>query len=196
VTDITDFLLTGLLNYGALVLGGTLFLAALGVPLPATVLVVATGAFSSQGVLSLQAAGAVAIVAVVAGDACSYLLGRLAGDRLTSRWKGSKAWQLADHQFERWGAWSVFLSRFLFTPIALPVNLLAGSTRFSWPRFMAAVVVGEVIWVLLYGGLGLLFSESWEALSQMASDLSGVLVGFLLLAAGGYRLARRRSGQH
>ena len=44
MTEITDFLLTSLLNHGALVLGSTLFLAALGVPLPATMLVVATGA--------------------------------------------------------------------------------------------------------------------------------------------------------
>lgn len=192
MTEVTDFLLTGLLNYGALVLGGTLFLAALGVPLPATVLVVATGAFSGQGVLSLQAAAAVAVVAAVSGDVCSYLLGRFVGDRLTPRWKTSKAWQSADHQFARWGIWSVFLSRFLFTPIALPVNLLAGSTRFAWPYFMAAVVLGEVIWVLLYGGLGLLFADSWEALSQMASDMSGMLVGVLLLGAGIYALARRR----
>lgn len=192
MTAITDFLLTSLLNYGALVLAATLFLAALGAPLPATVLVMATGAFSSQGVLSLQAAAAVAVLAAVAGDACSYLLGRLVGERLTARWKSSKAWQSADHQFQRWGVWSVFLSRFLFTPIALPVNLLAGSTRFAWPHFMLAVLLGELIWVLLFGGLGLLFSDHWEALSQLASDLSGLAVGILLLAVGVYLLARRR----
>jgi membrane-associated protein len=192
VTEITDFLLTSLLNHGALVLGGTLFLAALGVPLPATMLVVATGAFSRQGVMSLQAAASVAVVAAVAGDGCSYLLGRLVGERLTSPWKGSKAWRSADQQFERWGIWSVFLSRFLFTPIALPVNLMAGTTMFPWHRFLVAVVVGELIWVLLYGGLGLLFADSWEVLSQMASDLSGLLVGILLLGGGAYALVRRR----
>jgi membrane protein DedA with SNARE-associated domain len=192
VTEITDFLLTSLLNHGALVLGSTLFLAALGVPLPATMLVVATGAFSRQGVMSLQVAASVAVAAAVAGDACSYLLGRLVGERLTSRWKGSKAWRTADQQFERWGIWSVFLSRFLLTPIALPVNLMAGSTMFPWHRFLFAVVVGEVIWVLLYGGLGLLFAESWELLSQMASDLSGLLMGVLLLGVGAYVLFRRR----
>ena len=192
MTDLTDFLLTSLLNHGALVLGGTLFLAALGVPLPATVLVVATGAFGKQGVMSLQAAAGVAVAAVVAGDGCSYLLGRLVGERFTSRWRGSKAWLAADLQFARWGIWSIFLSRFLFTPMALPVNLMAGSTQFPWYRFLFAVVVGEVIWVVLYGGLGLLFADSWEVLSQMASDLSGLLVGALLLGAGGYALVRRR----
>ena len=192
MTEITDFLLTSLLNHGALVLGSTLFLAALGVPLPATMLVVATGAFSKQGVMSLQAAAGVAVMAAVAGDGCSYLLGRLVGERFTSRWKGSKAWRSADQQFGRWGIWSIFLSRFLFTPLALPVNLMAGTTLFPWYRFLVAVVVGEVIWVMLYGGLGLLFADSWEVLSQMASDVSGVLVGILLLVVGVYALVRRR----
>ncbi|MDZ7858868.1 DedA family protein [Sphaerotilus sp.] len=191
MTDLTEFLLTSLLNHGALVLGGTLFFAALGVPLPATMLLVATGAFSQHGVMGWQAAAGVAVVAAVAGDGCSYLLGRLVGERITSRWKDSKAWRSAEQQFERWGIWTVFLSRFLFTPIALPVNLIAGSTRFPWPRFLMAVVVGEVIWVLLFGGLGLLFADNWEALSQMASDVSGVLVGLLLLGVGAYALLRR-----
>jgi membrane protein DedA with SNARE-associated domain len=192
VTELTGFLLTSLLNHGALVLGGTLFLAALGVPLPATMLVVATGAFSRQGVMSMQVAASVAVAAAVTGDGCSYLLGRLVGVRITLRWKDSKAWQSADQQFERWGIWSVFLSRFLFTPIALPVNLMAGYTLYPWHRFLVAVVAGEMIWVLLYGGLGLLFADSWEALSEIASDLSGLLVGVLLLGVGGYALVRRR----
>ena len=45
---------------------------------------------------------------------------------------------------------------------------------------------------MLFGGLGLLFADSWEALSQMASDLSGFLVGALLLGVGVYALVRRR----
>lgn len=192
MSDLTDVLLTGLLNYGAILLGVTLFLSALGVPLPATMLVMATGAFSRQGVLSLQEAAGVGVVAAVAGDACSYALGRFAGDLLTSRLKDAEAWRSAERSFARWGSWTVFLSRFLLTPIALPVNLLAGSTRFSWPRFMAAVVVGEVIWVLLFGGLGLLFADNWEALSQWASDLSGLLVGVLLVGVGVFSLVRRR----
>jgi membrane protein DedA with SNARE-associated domain len=192
VTEITDFLLTGLLNHGTLVLGSTLFLAALGVPLPATMLVVAAGAFTRQGMMSLQAAALIAVAAAVAGDTCSYLLGRLVGERFTSPWKRSKAWQSAVRQFERWGVWSVFLSRFLFTPIALPVNLMAGSTSFPWHRFLLAVIAGEMIWVLLFGGLGLLFADSWELLSTMASDFSGVLVGGLILGLGAYALIRRR----
>lgn len=137
-------------------------------------------------------ADGVAVAAAVAGDGCTYLLGRVVGERLMSRWKGSKAWLSASQRFGRWGLWSVFLSRFLLMPIALPVNLIAGSTLFPWHRFMVAVVFGEVIWGFLFGGLGLLFAEGWDALSQIASDLSGLLLGGALLVAGLYFLVRRR----
>ena len=49
---------------------------------------------------------------------------------------------------------------------------------------MLAVVAGELIWVLLFGGLGRLFADQWEMLSQLVTDLGGVLLGIVLLAAG------------
>ena len=49
-----------------------MLLAALGLPLPSTMLVVATGAFSQQGAMSLKATTGVAVMAAVAGDGCTY----------------------------------------------------------------------------------------------------------------------------
>jgi membrane protein DedA with SNARE-associated domain len=86
--------------------------------------------------------------------------------------------------FERWGVWSIFLTRFLLTPIALPVNLLAGSTRFSWRKYMTAVITGELIWVALFGGLGRVFADQWEMVSQLAGDITGILLGGLLTVGG------------
>jgi membrane protein DedA with SNARE-associated domain len=195
VSDISDLLLTGLLNHGNALLGGALFLAALGVPLPATMLLLAAGAFARQGVLPLQAALVTAVAAAVTGDACSYLVGRLAGRHLPKRLQGASSWQRAAGLFARWGSWSVFFSRFLLTPIALPVNLLAGSTRHAWPRFMAAAVAGELLWVLLFGGLGHLFADRWEGISALAGDVVGLLLGAVLAAGGALGfLASRRSG--
>ena len=51
MSELNDLLLTGLLNHGSLLLGLVLFFAALGVPLPATMLLLAAGAFAQQGVL-------------------------------------------------------------------------------------------------------------------------------------------------
>lgn len=197
MSDITDWLLTGLLNHGSTLLGAALFLAAFGVPLPATMLLMAAGAFIRQGVFPAEGAVLAGVVGAVAGDGCSYLLGRLGLRLVPERLVASESWNRAVALFARWGGWSVFLTRFLLTPVALPVNLLAGSTRYAWGRFMVAVVAGEVIWVLLFGGIGHLFAGQWETLSRLAADFAGILAGGVLLVGGAAAVVagRRRSAR-
>jgi len=192
VIDLTEWLLTSLLNHGASLLGVALFLAAFGIPLPATLLLLAAGAFVGQGILPIGSVLLAAIGGAIAGDACSYLVGRYSMRWVPARIRDAVAWQRAAALFERWGGWAVFVTRFLLTPVALPMNLLAGSTRYAPSRFMGAVIVGEVLWVVLYGGLGHAFSSEWEALGRIAGDLVGLLLGLVLLGIGAYLLLRRR----
>ncbi|MCF8160501.1 MAG: VTT domain-containing protein [Polaromonas sp.] len=184
MSAVSDLLLTGLLNYGNWLLGCVLFLAALGLPLPATMLLVATGAFARQGVMTLESAGAAALVGAVAGDTGSYLLGRFGAALLPARLQAATAASSAARLFTRWGAWAVFVSRFALTPVALPVNLLAGSTRLAWGLYMTAVLTGEVVWIALFGGLGYLFADRWEAISELAGDMVGILLGIAFIVAG------------
>jgi membrane protein DedA with SNARE-associated domain len=89
----------------------------------------------------------------------------------------------------------VLVTRFLLTPLALPVNLLAGSTRYPLARFLLPVVVGEIAWVLLFGGLGYVFAQSWERVSAWADDSAGLLLGAALVALGAWGLRRlKRQG--
>ena len=190
MTDITGALLTALINHGQLLLGVVLFLAALGVPLPASMLLLAAGAFSRQGVLDPLTAALTGSVAAASGDLASYALGRGLGARLPARWREGDTWRGAADMFARWGAWAVLVTRFLLTPLALPVNLLAGSTRYPLARFLLPVVVGEVAWVLLFGGLGYVFAQSWERVSAWADDSAGLLLGAALVALGAWGLRR------
>lgn len=196
MTEVGEWLLTALLNHGNALLGSTLFLAAFGIPLPATMMLMAAGAFTRQGVLPLEGALLSAWLGAMAGDACSYLLGRAGLKRVPRRITGSPGWQRAAALFAVWGGWGVFVSRFLLTPVALPVNLLAGSTAYPWSRFMLAVVAGEAIWVVLFGGLGHLFADQWESLSQLAGDAVGLLMGAVLVLAGIWALMSGRRRRH
>ncbi|MGE0312544.1 MAG: DedA family protein [Lautropia sp.] len=189
--DATELLLTGLLNHGVAILAATLFLAALGVPLPATVLLMAAGAFVQQGVLQPAAAFAAALAAAISGDAGSYLIGRMASGVVPGRVRDGASWARAKALFERWGASGIVLTRFLLTPLALPVNLLAGSTRYPRLRFLAAAAAGEAVWVVLVGGAGYWFADRWEAMSRLAVDAVGVLVGLVFAIAGAIVLLRR-----
>lgn len=193
--ELSEWLLTSLLNHGSSMLAATLFLAALGVPLPATMLLIAAGAFAGQGVLPIGSALVAAVSGAVAGDACSYLVGRYTMRWVPQRLLVAAPWTRASALFGRWGGWSIFLTRFLLTPIAFPVNILAGSTRYAVPRFMSAVVGGEIIWVLLYGGLGHTFFTQWEAISRIAGDIAGLAIGIALAVAGAWLAFRHARGK-
>jgi membrane-associated protein len=194
MSDLSDTFLAGMLIYGAPALSAALLLSGLGVPLPGAMLLLAAGAFVSQGALDGQLVVPLALVAVIAGDSGSYCLGRYAGPLVVRRVEGTATWRRAQAVFVRRGGVAMFLTRFLLTPLALPTNLIAGSSRYPYRRFLFFSVTGEVIWVAVYGALGYLFADSWDVLSDLLGNVSGLLVGVVLLAVAGYaalRYARR-----
>ena len=98
--------------------------------------------------------------------------------------------------FERWGGLAVFFSHFLLTPLALPINLLAGGTRYTLWRYLGLVVAGEALWVVTFGGMGYLFADQWEAVSALMGNLSGALAAAALgLTGAGYLLRRAWLGR-
>jgi membrane protein DedA with SNARE-associated domain len=195
MSDLTDTLLTALLAYGAPALGLALLIVALGIPLPATLLLLASGAFARQGMLDARLALGLGLLGSVLGDSGSYCLGRCGSALVLKRVEGRAIWRRAQASFERRGALAIFLTRFMLTPLALPTNLIAGSSRYAFARFLALDVLGELVWIALYGGLGYAFADQWETVSDLAGNLTGALIGLLALVAGGalaYRARRRR----
>ena len=90
----------------------------------------------------------------------------------------------------------VFFTRFMLTPLALPTNLIAGSSRYGYAQFLALDALGELIWVCLYLGLGYSFAAKWETIGDLAGSLSGVLVGLTSVGVAvglAYRAWRRRT---
>lgn len=180
----SDFLLTQVINYGSPILGAIVFIAALGAPFPCTLIVVAVGAFCRQGFLAWHVTGLVALGSVVLGDSLSYAMGYYAREPIQRRFGNSEKWIKAEEFINRWGGMSIFLTRFLVTGIAVPVNLISGTGNISFRRFFLYDLSGEAIWIFGYGGLGYLFGSQWEAVSNFLSNMSGLLLGLLLLGAG------------
>jgi membrane-associated protein len=180
----SDFLLTQIINYGAPILGAIVFIGALGAPFPGTLIVIAAGAFSKQGILTWYTTGFIALACVVLGDCISYGMGYYARDRILQRFQNSERWAKAESTFNRWGGMSVFWTRFLITGIAVPVNLIAGTSNFHFRRFFLYDLLGESIWIFGYGGLGYVFGTQWEVVSDVLSNMSGLTLGFVILAIG------------
>jgi membrane-associated protein len=187
----SDFLLTQIINYGAPILGVIVFVAALGVPLPATLVVIAAGAFSREGFLPWHSTSLVALICVCLGDCLGYAIGYYARRPALALLGRSEQWARAENLFQRWGGMSVFLTRFLVTGIASPVNIMAGMGSISFRKFLRYDVTGEALWVFGYGGLGYLFGSQWEAVGEFMSNFGSLMLGLLILIAGIW-LARKR----
>ncbi len=191
VSDLSDAVLAFIVSYGALAVGLIVLVAALGVPLPATIAVLASGAFIQQGVLDLYTTALVALAFVLLGDSLGYGIGHVLRGPIVSRYGQTTAWRSAETQFQRHGGLAIYLTRWLLTPIALPMNLAAGGSRYPFPRFLAFAAAGEATWLALYGSLGYAFGSQWEYVSALVNDLGGSLVGVLLLALGIFWLLRQ-----
>lgn len=198
MSAVTDLLLTWVSTYGIPVFALALLIGAAGIPIPTTLLVLASGAFSRQGILNAPLTGLVGLAGVVMGDSLSYAMGHFARGWVLSRFGSSAVWQRATKLFLMRGSWAIYLSRFLLTSIAIPTNLIAGSSSYSFKRFLVFDLVGEVTWLVLYGSLGYLFSTQWEAISDLISNFGGLILGALVLVVGiilALRYQRRNSAE-
>jgi membrane-associated protein len=190
LSDLNDLLLTSIVTYGAMVLGLVFLLAAVGLPLPSTICVVAGGAFIQQGILDPLTTIALGLAGVVLGDTLSYGIGHLLRRPIQRRYGQSATWLRAEGYFARRAPIAIYLTRCVLTPIALPINLIAGSSDYPIGSFVAYVAVGELTWLLVYGALGYLFGSQWEYVSDLISNASGLLVGLAIAGAGVYALIR------
>ncbi|HJQ31105.1 MAG TPA: DedA family protein [Pyrinomonadaceae bacterium] len=188
----SDYLLATLGVYGVPVLFVALLVGSAGVPLPASLLLVAAGSFVEQGELDLWPVLALSAAGAIAGDNIGYAVGRWGGRRVTRRLGrlvgGEKKIEAAEAWLKRREGVGVFLSRWLLTPLGPVVNLTAGATRYAWPRFLLYDVLGEALWVALYVLLGKFFSDRVQALNDVLGDLTWAVVGLVAAALLGVLL--------
>lgn len=190
--DLTDYFLTGMVNYGAIILALVLLAGGMGIPLPGTLMVIVAGAFVRQGIMDLAPTMLLGLIGIVVGDSLSYAMGHYAKGWVRRKFGGNKNWLSAQKAFEKRGGIAIYLTRFLITPLALPTNLIAGSSDYTYKRFLVYVLAGEATWLLLFGGLGYAFGSQWEVINQLISDSSGFVLGIVALIASAYFWRRHR----
>ncbi len=144
--------------------------------LPGDSLLFVCGALAAVGGLSLPLLIALLITAAVLGDALNYSIGRRIGPRVwtfeQSRWFNRKAFERANAFYEKHGAITIIVARFLpFVRTFAP--FVAGVAAMSYRKFALYNVVGGVIWVVSLTWLGYLIGNlpwvkahfSWVALA-------------------------------
>lgn len=190
----TDTLLALVPEYGIWLLAVVTFLSCLAVPVPSSILMVAGGAFAAAGDMSLFKTALAAYAGAVLGDQTGFAIGRQ-GTGIIERIKnaGGSRKALFDRAGEfsdKWGGTSVFLSRWLLSPLGPYVNFIGGANGLNWRIFTISSVTGEAVWVSLYTGLGFVFSDQIEMVADIAANLSGFLAAGAVAALLG-RMALR-----
>ncbi len=129
--------------------------------LPGDSLLFAVGALAAKGALDIRILAVLLTIAAIAGDAMNYHIGRYLGPKVLkreSRWLNRKHLEKTEHFFERYGARTVVLARFVpivrtFAPFVAGV----GSMRYS--RFVVYNIAGAILWMSIFLGAGYWFGN-------------------------------------
>jgi membrane protein DedA with SNARE-associated domain len=162
-----------LVHHGYWAVAIMLLLESAGLPLPGeTVLLLASFLAYSEHELRFPWIIVIATLATTLGGALGFALGRHGGRPLIERYRhvfSIRAESVArgERLFERYGAATVFLARFLFGMRVL-ASLLAGALHMPWRKFMLFNFLGAAVWVTAMCGAGYLFGGHW---GRLADDL-------------------------
>ena len=193
--SLTETLLALVPVHGAWLVGVITFASCLALPVPSSLAMLAGGAFAAVGDLSLPAVAGAALTGAVLGDQAGWWLGR-SGSAVLARATATpaRARLLAEARLRlaRNAFVTVYLTRWLFSPLGPWVNLAAGATGLGWARFSIGSVTGELTWVVLYVGLGWAFAAQVDRLGSLMGNLAGLVAAAGVAALLLHVLWRRR----
>ena len=192
-----DQVLAAVARYGSPALFAIVAIAAVGVPLPITLLLIVTGSLAAQGAIDVWAAIAVATAGSVAGDQIGYAVGRWGGRALIARFNGllggPERVRELDRKAKSWGGTGIFFSRWLVAPLGPWINFASGAAEYPWLRFTLWDFVGEAFGAALFIFLGLIFSDRVQETGAALGDTSWAIVGVLAAAFLGWKLFSRKT---
>jgi len=190
----TETLLSLVVVWGVPLIVVSTFLSCLALPVPASLVMLAGGAFAATGDIVLWQAVLGALAGAVAGDHAGFLTARSAAGRF-GRWMRARpprraALDRAQGFLHRRGGVAVFLSRWLLSPLGPWVNAAAGLSDMPLRRFTPWEVAGETVWVTLYIGVGYTAAGNIEAAQAAIGNALGAIAAGAGAAASGWWLWR------
>jgi len=196
MSSILPYLLNWFREFGYPALWLTVFIAAVGMPLPITLLLLAVGTLSALGGFNLLVLVVIAWTASSCGDSAGYWIGKCWGSKVLN-WLEHSKWQKiirpgtikqSRHYFDRRGAYAIFLSRNLVSALGGVINLLAGIDSYPYHRFLVYDIGGELLGAAIPLTLGYL---GWKTIGIIFGSLSYYVLGMCILTLLSIQLVRR-----
>ncbi len=176
-------------HHGYAVTGSVLFLAAMGIPMPASLTLLAAGA-AARGDLRLALVLAIASLGAIAGDTLLFLGGRytgwwlLAGLCRVSINPEACIIGSAEHFYRR-GPKTLLFAKFIpgLGAMAAP---LAGSLNMRLSRFLRLDLIGTLLYCAVWITTGYVFSRFIRQIATLIASAGHAVLGVVLLVALGY----------
>jgi membrane protein DedA with SNARE-associated domain len=189
-----------IVRHGTVVVFAAVLGEQLGLPVPAAIVLLATGAAIGTGQISPLPALAAAVIAALLGDFVWYELGARRGRHVLGvvcrlSLEPDTCIRKTENVYDRYGMAAVVFAKFVpgLSTVAPP---LAGVVGLARSRFLVLDLIGALAWTLAYAGAGWLFRREIEWLAGLLSQITRSAMGAALLITSGYiafkYAARRR----
>jgi membrane-associated protein len=189
---VNDQLLAAVSQYGAPALFGIVAIAAVGLPLPVTLLLLIAGSMISQGAMNVWLAIGAAGAGSILGDQAGYAIGRWGGPkavaRISSLFVKKGSIEAVEAKARAWGGPGIFVTRWLLSPLGPWINLASGAAGYPWHRFLFWDALGELTGAALYISLGRYFSDRVIALDGVLGNVTWAAVALFAAIFLGSRL--------
>jgi membrane protein DedA with SNARE-associated domain/rhodanese-related sulfurtransferase len=188
-----------LLVYGYLLLFAWVLIEQLGVPLPATPMLLAAGALSAEHQLSFAAALAAGMAACLASDSCWFFVGRRYGRRVLNlicrlSLEPTTCVKRSQVSFSRRRKSTLLVAKFV-PGLASLTSPIAGQSGIAYAEFLLLDCLGAAIWVGSLLTCGRVFGDALKRDPQLlawVARFSGALLLAAIVALLAARITRRR----
>ncbi|MGA7560691.1 MAG: DedA family protein [Terriglobales bacterium] len=196
---ILDFLRAFIADYGYWAVALALLWESAGLPVPGEItLLLASFLAYSEHRLHLGWIIVVATAAATLGGNLGYAIGEYGGRPLLERYQSvfriaPATLKRGEEMFERYGAVTIFFSRFIFG-MRVFAGPLAGVLRMRWRAFTLFNFLGAAAWVTFIASAGYLFGQHWRNLLRAMQRFNlAVLIVAVVVAVYLWWRYRRQS---
>ena len=189
-----------LINLGVLFFW--VFLSSFGVP-GGLVAMISSGAIANN-LLDLADIIIVSAIAAILGDIFAYELARKFSVQISNQLQKFKFFinhELKARQYlGKYEFFAVFITRFALTGLCAVTSYISGFEKLNRKKYILAVVLGEILYGLIYTIMGFIFKLAWNDLVNIIDDfiILTILVAItvlLILIISRKRRKRRESIQ-
>lgn len=150
-----------------------IFLASIGIP-GSLIWMISAGALAGS-ISDLSTIIIVVATAAILGDIAAYEIARKFSQPISKRLSKfeffTKNEKRVRESFKKSEFPFVFFTRFIFTGLCAIVSYISGFEKLDRRKFIMAVVLGELIYAIIYPTIGYIFKETWTDIYAVIGDI-------------------------